>query len=70
MLNDGTGGINFMYTVAPPQDGLPYLNLNQGWLMYIIKYASVAILAVLLTYIKPIIDFFKNLKNKNNEELA
>ena len=59
-----------MYTVAPPQDGLPYLNLNQGWLMYIIKYASVAILAVLLTYIKPIIDFFKNLKNKNNEELA
>ena len=64
MLNDGTGGINFMYTVAPPQDGLPYLNLNQGWLMYIIKYASVAILAVLLTYIKPIIDFFKNLKNK------
>ena len=70
MLNDGTGGINFMYTVAPPQDGLPYLNLNQGWLMYIIKYASVAILAVLLTYIKPIIDFFKNLKNKNNGELA
>lgn len=70
MLNDGTGGINFMYTVAPPQDGLPYLNLNQGWLMYIIKYASVPILAVLLTYIKPIIDFFKNLKNKNNGELA
>lgn len=70
MLNAGTGGINFMYTVAPPQDGLPYLNLNQGWLMYIIKYASVAILAVLLTYIKPIIDFFKNLKNKNNGELA
>ena len=70
MINDGSGGINFMYTVKPPQDGLPYLNLNQGWLVYILKYASIAITVIALTYIKPIIDWFKSLKKKDVEELA
>ena len=68
MLNDGSGDINFMYTVKPPQDGLPYLNLDQGWLMYIIKYASIAVVAILLTYIKTIIDYVKTLKK--SKELA
>lgn len=63
MLNDGSGNINFMYTVKPPQDGLPYLNLNQGWFVYILKYASVAVVAIILTYIKPIIEFVKQIKN-------
>ena len=70
MINDGTGGINFMYTVKPPQDGLPYLNLNQGWFVYILKYASIAVTVIALTYIKPIIDWFKSLKKKDVEELA
>lgn len=56
MLYDGTSNINFMYVVAPPQDGLPYLNKNQGWLMYMVKYAVLVIGAVTLCYIKPIID--------------
>ena len=65
MLYDGVSNINFMYTVKPPQDGLPYLNLNQGWFVYILKYASVAVVAILLTYIKPIIEYFKSLKHKD-----
>ena len=28
ILNDGKSVVNFMYTVAPPQEGLPYLNKN------------------------------------------
>ncbi len=64
ILNDGTGKINFMYTVAPPQDNLPYLNKDQGWAMYILKYASLAVVLITLLYIKPIIDFVKLLKNK------
>lgn len=64
MLNDGSGSINFMYTVRPPQSGLPYLNLNQGWFIYILKYAALAIVVITLTYIKPIIDFFKSLGHK------
>ena len=65
MLSDGVSNINFMYTVKPPQDGLPYLNLNQGWFVYILKYASVAIVAVVLTYIKPVVEFAKTLINKS-----
>ena len=67
-LNDGSGAINFMYTVKPPQDGLPYLNLNQGWLVYIIKYASLAVLIITLTYIKPIINSITKIKHKDIEE--
>jgi hypothetical protein len=70
MLNDGSGDINFMYTVKPPQDGLPYLNLDQGWFMYILKYALLAVVAIIGTYIKPIIDFVKSIKNKNQNELG
>lgn len=64
MLNDGSGSINFMYTVRPPQSGLPYLNLNQGWFIYILKYTALATVVITLTYIRPIIDFFKSLGHK------
>lgn len=58
ILHDGSAGqtVNFMYTVGPPQNGLPYLNLNQGWLMYIIKYGILAVGLITLCYIEPIIN--------------
>lgn len=56
ILYDGVSNINFMYVVKPPQDGLPYLNDDNGWLSYIIKYAILVVGLVTLTYIKPIID--------------
>lgn len=52
---DGVSNINFMYVAGPPQDGLPYLNDNNGWLSYIIRYAILVIGAVTLFYIKPIV---------------
>ncbi len=57
--------VNFMYVVDPPQDGLPFLNKNQGWLVYIIRYAILAVVAISLIYIKPIVNKVKSLfKNK------
>lgn len=68
MMYDGNPDINFMYVVSPPQEGLPYLNENQGWFMYIIKYAILVIVCVTLVYIKPIICAIKSKwgKNKTN----
>ena len=55
MLYDGVSNINFMYVVGPPQDGLPFLNDNGGWLSYILRYAALVLVSVTLFYIKPII---------------
>ncbi len=55
ILYDGTPKINFMYVVAPPKDGLPFLNKENGWLVYILRYALVCVVLVTLTYIKQII---------------
>lgn len=55
----GESKINFMYVVGPPQDGLPLLNKNHGWGVYIIHYAFVAWFAITLCFIKPIINHFK-----------
>lgn len=41
---------NFMYVVRPPMDGLPLLNLDQGYMMYMIKYASLSCVLVCLTF--------------------
>lgn len=60
ILYNGDPNINFMYVVSPPQEGLPYLNENQGWFMYIIKYAILILVCVSLVYIKPIICSIKS----------
>ena len=59
--------INFMYVVDPPQSGLPILNKNHGWGVYIAHYTCVAVFAVTCCYIKPIINGFKSLKVKKGE---
>lgn len=67
MLYDGESNINFMYVVSPPQEGLPFLNEEKGWFVYIMRYAFLVILCVTLTYIKPIIDFVKSkIKKQEN----
>ena len=55
ILYDGTSNINFMYVASPPQEGLPFLNEDHGWLVYIAHYASLIIFCVSLFYIKPIV---------------
>ncbi len=51
--------VNFMYVVRPPMSGLPYLNLNQGYIMYMLKYAILVVVMVLLTYYKVFINALK-----------
>lgn len=59
ILYDGKSNINFMYVVAPPKEGLPYLNKDHGWLVYIIHYLLLCVFAVTLTFLKPIIASIK-----------
>lgn len=54
MLYDGTSNFNFMYVASPPAKGLPYLNEDQGWLVYIGRYALLVVGCVTLCYICPI----------------
>ena len=61
ILYDGVSNINFMYVVSPPQSGLPYLNENHGWLVYIIHYAALVYFCITLCYVKPI---FQALRGK------
>lgn len=55
MLYDGVSDINFMYVAGPPQKNLPFLNDNNGWFSYILKYAALILVSVTLFYIKPIV---------------
>ena len=69
ILYDGTPSVNFMYVINPPVDNLPILNKDHGWLVYIISYGLVAVLAVTLVYIKPIIEAIKaKIKGKKETE--
>lgn len=69
VIGDGKDKINFMYVAGPPQQGLPYLNEDGGWLSYIIKYAILVIVCVSLFYVKPIVlaatEKIRSLKNKS-----
>ncbi len=59
MLYDGVNNINFMYVVAPPAEGLPFLNKNHGWGVYICHYACLVLFCMTLAYIVPIIRAIK-----------
>ena len=59
---DGVSNVNFMYVVGPPQKGLPFLNKDHGWLVYITHYACLVLICVTLCYIKAIIDTIKDKK--------
>ena len=59
MVYDGVSNINFMYVAGPPMSGLPYLNEEHGWLVYIIHYAFLVLFAVTACYAKPIYSAIK-----------
>lgn len=56
--------VNFLYVINPPTGGLPILNKNHGWGVYIAHYLILFYSAITLVYIKPIIEFFKERKTK------
>lgn len=65
----GVSKINFMYVVDPPQEGLPFLNENHGWLVYIVHYGILAVTLISLVYIVPIVKYFKDLiENKKHKK--
>jgi hypothetical protein len=54
ILYDGVSNINFMYVASPPQQGLPFLNEEKGWLVYILRYAALVVTCVTACYIRPL----------------
>ena len=70
MVYDGVSNINFMYVAGPPMSGLPYLNEDHGWLVYIIHYAFLVLFAVTACYSAPIIKAIKKKLSKTDSEEA
>ena len=70
IVYDGVSNINFMYVVGPPQKGLPFLNKDHGWLVYIVHYAFLVVTCVVLCYLKAIIDTIKEKKAQAVVEMA
>ena len=52
---------NFMFLVAPPAKGLPLLNLNHGWHIYMLNYIWIV---VLLTFLFQLPAIIKEIKQK------
>lgn len=63
-LYDGVKETNFMYVSSPPVSGLPYLNENHGWFVYICHYGLLVFFCVTVTYIKPILRAIFRTKSK------
>lgn len=62
IVYDGVSNINFMYVVGPPQEGLPFLNKDHGWLVYIAHYASLIVICVSACYVKAVITTIREKK--------
>lgn len=67
MLGPDTN-VNFMYVVRPPMDNLPLLNLNQGYIIYILKYALLATFLVLISFSKTFVAAYATSKSKKNTQ--
>ncbi|MCQ2418673.1 MAG: YwaF family protein [Clostridia bacterium] len=67
-INDYEHPINFMYVVAPPVEGLPYLNKDHGWLVYIVHYAALAYVCITLCFIRPVLRKIKSLFARKEKE--
>jgi len=46
--------VNFLFVVRPPMEGLPLLNLDRGWAMYIFHIAWIAVAVFTLCYLRVI----------------
>ncbi len=46
---------NFWYVVRPPAEGLPLLNLNNGWLCYFLTLVGIGLFALTVTHLPAII---------------
>ncbi|MBQ8320096.1 MAG: YwaF family protein [Clostridia bacterium] len=62
-INAVTQRTNFLYVAAPPMDGLPILNMDNGWLIYFLSYVAV-VLVVLLLFFAPFWIYYAVKKRK------
>jgi len=62
--------VNFLFVVRPPTQGLPFLHMYHGWLVYILRLVSLAIVIFTLCYIKVIIRDVPLLAKLIREKLA
>lgn len=46
---------NFWYVVRPPAEGLPLLNLNNGWLCYFLTLVGIGLFALTITHLPAIL---------------
>ena len=42
---------NFLYLSEPPMDGLPILNMDNGWLVYFLSYMALALTLIALFFV-------------------
>ena len=59
--------VNFFFVARPPLEGLPILNLDHGWIVYILHLAWLAILLISLAYL-PV--FIKAIRDKLDKRRA
>lgn len=71
ILYDGVSNINFMYVVSPPQSGLPFLNEDHGWLVYMAHYGFLVFACITGCYAGPIVRALKErMKSHSKIETA
>lgn len=56
---------NFLYLSEPPMDGLPILNMDNGWFVYFISYMVLALVLITLFYV-PFWIYYKVKKKSEN----
>lgn len=66
-VNGFTQCTNFMYVSAPPLEGLPILNMDNGWFVYFLSYMALA-LAVITLFFLPFWIHYAVKRKKNPEE--
>jgi uncharacterized membrane protein YwaF len=50
-INGLTQCTNFLYLSAPPMEGLPILNTDNGWFVYFLSYMALALSLLTLFYL-------------------
>ncbi len=64
---EGYNDINYFFLVHPPIDGLPILNLKNGYAAYLATIMSIGFIAVTAVHIGPVIKEFKEKRKKKEQ---
>ena len=62
ILGGASTNVNFWFLAYPPQEGLPLLNMDNGWGMYVFNLGWVTMLLLGITYIPVIVRYYRDKK--------